>query len=79
MLTQMVKNLPELQEDLGSITVSGRSPREGNGYNPYSGKESDMTEQLTLHFSLIRRKPVKILLVFKQISFSLSTCYLKGK
>ena len=34
MLTQMVKNLPELQEDLGSITVSGRSPREGNGYNP---------------------------------------------
>ena len=30
---QMVKNLPEMQEGLGSIPGSGRSPGEGNG-NP---------------------------------------------
>ena len=33
--------------DLGSTPGSGRSPGEGNGYNPWSHKESDMTEQVT--------------------------------
>ena len=33
MVVQMVKNLPAMQEGLGSISGSGRSPGEGNG-NP---------------------------------------------
>ena len=51
--------------DLGSIPMLGRSPREGKGYPlQYSGlensmdcivhgvcKESDMTEQISLHFT----------------------------
>ena len=32
----MVKNLPEMQENLGFIPGLGRSPGEGNGY-PSSG------------------------------------------
>ena len=49
--------------DLGSTPGLGRSPREGNGYPthssilawriPWGCKESDMTEWLTLHFTLI--------------------------
>ena len=32
-MPQMVKNLPAMQEDLGSIPGSGRSPgKEGNGH-----------------------------------------------
>ena len=58
----MVKNLPANAEDLGSISVLGRSPGEGNGnllqhsflenpkdrgvYSPWDHKESDMPEQL---------------------------------
>ena len=39
----MVKNLPAMQEGLGSISGSGRSPGEGNG-NPlqYSCLENSM-------------------------------------
>ena len=33
--------------DLGSTPGSGKSSGEGNGYHPWSHKESDMTEQLT--------------------------------
>ena len=33
-MAQTVKNLPAMQEDLGLIPGSGRSPREGNG-NPF--------------------------------------------
>ena len=33
-VAQMVKNLPALAEDLGSISGSGRSPGEGNGDPP---------------------------------------------
>ena len=33
--------------DLGLTPGSGRSPGEGNGYNPWSHKESDMIEQVT--------------------------------
>ena len=32
LIAQMVKNLPAMLEDLGSIPGSGRSPGEGNGY-----------------------------------------------
>ena len=34
LVAQTVKNLPAMQEDLGLIPGSGRSPREGNG-NPF--------------------------------------------
>ena len=63
----MVKNLPakaEEAEDAGLISVSGRSPGEGNGspfqysclddpmdrgaYGPWDCKESDMTEHTCL-------------------------------
>ena len=42
-MVQMVKNLPEMQEGLGSIPESERSPGEGNG-NPlqYSCLENSM-------------------------------------
>ena len=42
-MAQTVKHLPALQEDLGSIPRSGRSPGEGNG-NPfqYSHLENSM-------------------------------------
>ena len=40
---QMVKNLPEIQEDLGSAPGSGRSPGEGNGHPfQYSCLENSM-------------------------------------
>ena len=39
----MVKNLPAMWEDLGSIPGLGRSPGEGNGYPlQYSGRENPM-------------------------------------
>ena len=42
-MIQTIKNLPEMQETLGSIPGSRRSPREGNG-NPlqYSCLENSM-------------------------------------
>ena len=62
-MAQLVKNLPV--GDLGSIPGLGRSPGEGKGYPlQYSvlenskdcmvhgaAKESDTTEQLSLHYS----------------------------
>ena len=55
----MVKNLPAMQENTGSIPVSGRSSRRGNGnplqysslvgYSPKGHKKSDMTERLSTH------------------------------
>jgi len=53
--------------DLGSVPGLGRSPGEGKGYplqysglensmdsiSPWGGKELDMTEQLSLHFTTI--------------------------
>ena len=63
----MVKRLPA--GDPGSIPELGRSPGEGNGnpllpgeshgwrslvgYSPWGRKESDMTERLYFHFSVI--------------------------
>ena len=62
-MAQRVKNLPCNVGDMGLISGSRRSPGEGNvnplqypglenpmdrGYSPWSHKESDMTEQLTL-------------------------------
>ena len=58
----MLKNLPVMRGDLGSIPGLGRSPGEGKGYplqhsgleefhglyNPCGLKESDMTEKLGL-------------------------------
>ena len=55
--------------DLGLIPGLGRSPGEGKGYalqysgletfwllySPWGRKESDMTEQLSLHFSRVKR------------------------
>ena len=51
--------------DLGSIPGLGRPPREGKGYllqysglensmdySPWGHKESDMTEQISLHFTI---------------------------
>ena len=52
------------EEDLGSIPGLGRSPGEGKDYplqysglensmdSPWGHKESDTTEQLSLHFTL---------------------------
>ena len=55
----MVKNLPAMQENTGSIPVSGRSSGRGNGnplqysslvgYSPKGHKKSDMTERLSTH------------------------------
>ena len=56
--------------DLGSIPGLGRSPGEGKGlptrvfwpgefhglYSPWDRKESDMTERLALHFTLVIRQ-----------------------
>ena len=43
LVTQMVKNLPSMQGDLGSIPGLGRSPEEGNGYPlQYSCLENSM-------------------------------------
>ena len=43
LVTQMVKNLPSMQGDLGSIPGLGRSPKEGNGYPlQYSCLENSM-------------------------------------
>ena len=50
--------------DLGSTPGSGRSPGEGNGYNPWSHKESDMIEQLT-HTQ--RRQNYLILEIFPRL------------
>ena len=59
-IAQWVKNLPAMQETLCSIPGSGRSTGEGIGYPlrysglknsmdyPWSRKESDMTERLSL-------------------------------
>ena len=45
LVAQMVKNLPA-SEDLGSISGSGRSPGEGNGYPPqYSCLENPWREE----------------------------------
>ena len=65
-MAQLVKNLPAMQEDLGSIPGLGRSPGEGKGYPlQYFGLENSMdsivhgvaelgtTEQLSLSLSLI--------------------------
>ena len=50
---QMVKNLPEIQEVLGSTPGSGRSPGEGNGHPfQYSCLENSMNRgawQATVH------------------------------
>ena len=57
LVAQLVKNLPAVQGDLGSISGLGRSPGEGKGYprqvfwpgefhglcSPWGRKESDMT------------------------------------
>ena len=43
LIAQLVKNLPAMQEDPGSIPGLGRSPGEGKGYPPqYSGLENSM-------------------------------------
>ena len=43
LVTQMVKNLPSTQGDLGSIPGLVRSPKEGNGYPlQYSCLENSM-------------------------------------
>ena len=43
LVAQLVKNLPTMQVDLGSIPGLGRSPREGKGYPlQYSGLENSM-------------------------------------
>ena len=59
---QLVKDPPAMQETLGLIPGLGRFPGEGKGHplqdsglenptdNPWGHKESDMTEQLSLHF-----------------------------
>ena len=51
LVPQMVKNLPAVWEtwvqDLASIPGLGRSL---TGYSPCSGKESDTTEQIILHW-----------------------------
>ena len=53
LVAQRVKNLPEMQEDLGLILGSGRHPGEGNGYPlQYSGMEKSMDRgawQATVH------------------------------
>ena len=42
-MAQMVKNLPAMQEDLGSSPGLGRSPGEGNSYPfQYSGLDNSM-------------------------------------
>ena len=62
LVAQLVKNLPAMWGDLGSIPRLRRSPGEGNWlptpvfwageshelYNPWGHKESDATEQLSL-------------------------------
>ena len=52
-MAQMVKNLPVIAEDPGSISRSRRSPREGNGYPlQYSCLENPMDRgawQATVH------------------------------
>ena len=43
LVAQLVKNLPAMREDLGSIPGLGRSPGEGKGYPlQYSGLENSM-------------------------------------
>ena len=43
LVAQLVKNLPAMWEDLGSIPGLGRSPGEGKGYLlQYSGLENSM-------------------------------------
>ena len=42
-MAQMVKNLPAIGVDLGSVPRLGRSPTEGNGYPlQYSGLKNSM-------------------------------------
>ena len=65
LVAQLVKNLPTMQGDLGSIPVLGRSPGEGNSYPlQYSGLENSMgctvhgvaksrTRLRDCHFSLL--------------------------
>ena len=64
-MTQLVKNPPETREDLALIPGLGRYPGEGNGYplqcsglensmDCMGHKESNMTEQLLLHFKMPR-------------------------
>ena len=64
-MTQLVKNLPVMQETLDSIPGLGASPGEGKGYplhyparriprtvySPWGREESDATERLSLHFT----------------------------
>ena len=83
LVAQLVKNLNA--GDLGSIPGLGRSPGEGKGqptpvfwpgefhelYSPWGHKESDTTEQLSLHFtSLHFQKDSTCLGVTKPVSHS---------
>ena len=62
LVAQLVKNPPANAGDLGSIPGLGRSPGEGKSYllqcsglensMDWGRKESDLTEQLSLSFSL---------------------------
>ena len=59
-MAQLVKNLPAMQEDLGSIPGLGRSPGEGNG-NPtpiQSGMLNKVTRELRLEGSVRVGQPV---------------------
>ena len=70
LVAQLVKNLPAMRETWGRISRLGRSPGEGKGYplqysgleksmdSPWGHKESDMTEQLSLHFTITFRDAV---------------------
>ena len=74
----MVKNLPAMWEDLGSIPGLGRSPGEGNGYPlQYSGRENSMdcivhgvpksrTRLSNFHsqWEVIRRRERRVLRIF---------------
>ena len=64
LMVQLVKNLPAMQETLGSIPGSGRSLGKGkvyllqysgleNSMGPWGHKESKTTERLSLSFTLL--------------------------
>ena len=68
LVTQLVKNLPAMQETWVRSPGLGRSPGEGKGYplqysglensmdySPWDRKELDMTEQFSLHLVLVRK------------------------
>ena len=68
LVAQLVKNLPVIQfqslgcEDLlekGKVPTPAFWPGEFHGlYNPWGHRESEMTEWLSLHFTLMRRGPI---------------------